>query len=500
MADTVEKIVETTVEILKKVKIDRESLLNVMHKALCISKEMSLLDSIALRMEKSSITFAKIEADSVASFGKMNASGFKTYEVENPPFNIVIKDINRFIAIIDNLQGETITIEKMEDKLELSPVLLATKKKKTIPIYIYRKDENEFNERFWKKNLKMKKIEEHKFPCMSISLKADQFDEDDEKHSPLLAHLLIDVKKLKEICKSDLITLKGNDKDITIETVQYGGANTYYKENITPMIYKPIVDNFQVRIAKSYLDLVVCQFTGMVNITVAKKYVMFMESKKTGFFGYLIGTNDDSFIYQVFTFYKDNMAHSREGFIPFTNKTNLEELTNKHSDGILERFHFEIRFRPQSNDLDEILEELGQQTDAVLLLKEEKENIQLYDNNKFRVANTDLFQKALDHPAILLEIDYDDDDDDEELGDLEDVEEDMPLEDREAHIYPKLVEKREYREVTYKIWDMSSGTLETEVVEPYFEGLQFRGDNKQTLINQMREGIDKHLEEEELKS
>jgi len=429
MTETLEKLEEKIEEPLKMVKIDRDGLLNIIHKALCINKKEKLLDSIVLRMEESGISFMKIEGDSVAAFGRFDAEMFKTYEIVNPPFDIEINLRTEFIEKIkDDLQGEVITIEQTQsDRLKLSTILSTPKRKRTRTVSYY--SIGKFDKKF-QDNLKLIKIDKNTFPILGISQKADQFEEDDPKHSPILAHIIINIEELQNNFYGDFVILRGNDKDITVETIQYGRANTYSKGKLTTKLYKLLVDNFRLKVDKPFWDLIVSQFSGTVNITIAKKYLMFLENKKGVMFGYMVGVMGDSFISEVFIF---DRAQDDKRYIPLTNKTELGELIKKRHDGLLHKCYFRIdshvetRIFKHPSEFDSILEKLRQQIDAVQLLKDERANIHAYDGNTFIVANTDLFQKALDQPAILLEIEYpryeQEDELVEEMEELDDLEE-----------------------------------------------------------------------------
>lgn len=261
------------------VKIDKKSLKNVFSKALCQKGKQKLLESIPLRMEKSGIIFAKIEGDSVAAFGKFGASKFKTYELKRTT-DIVVDLMH--VSSMNYVKSDPVEIQKKDGKLHFS----TNKTKLAVAI----QSQEEFNERFWEKNLKMKSIEKNKFPCMSKSLHAEDFDKESDEYSPLLSYLIIETKELSNIPDCDSIILRGDEDGVYLETIDFGGGVADYESTLTPKYYEYENDSFSVRIDKSYWDLVLGQFSALVNITVAMKYVMFMESKKGEFYGYMIGT------------------------------------------------------------------------------------------------------------------------------------------------------------------------------------------------------------------
>jgi hypothetical protein len=277
------------------IKIDKKSLTGIFNKALCQKGQSKLLDSIPLRMGKDSITFAKIETQSVAAFGKFNASGFNTYEIKKP-MDIIIDLFH--VSNLKYVRSDPVSIQLKDGKLHYSA------EKDNLGISI--QSQEEFNERFWGKNLKMKGVEKNKFPVMSISLKADKFDSDDEKHSPLLAYLIIDIKEFKNIPDCDSVILRGDEDGVYLESIEFGGGVADHQRTLMPKFYVQEEDSFQIRIDKSFWELVISQFTGIINVTVAKRYMMAMETKKGIFFGYMIGVMgeeavamDESFIEEI---------------------------------------------------------------------------------------------------------------------------------------------------------------------------------------------------------
>lgn len=261
------------------IKIDKKSLMGVFNKALCQKGQSKLLDSIPLRMEKTGITFAKIEVKSMAAFGRFSAKQFKTYDIKKE-VDIIIDLFH--ISNLKYVRSDPVSIELRDGKLYYSA------EKDSLGIEI--QSQEEFNERFWGKNLKMKAIEKNKFPVMSISLKADQYEPDEEKHSPLLAYLIIDIKEFKDIPDCDSVILRGDSDGVYLESIEFGGGVADYERTLMPKFYVQEEDSFKVRIDRSFWELVVSQFTGIVNVTVAKRYMMAMESKKGAFYGYMVGT------------------------------------------------------------------------------------------------------------------------------------------------------------------------------------------------------------------
>ena len=53
--------------------------------------------------------------------------------------------------------------------------------------------------------------------------------------------------------------------------------------------YEPFVDDFSIRIDRTFFALVLKQFPKLVNLTLAKRYTMFLDQNKDGFYGYMVG-------------------------------------------------------------------------------------------------------------------------------------------------------------------------------------------------------------------
>jgi len=227
-------------------KIDKKSLQMVLAKALCQKGSSKLLESIPLRISSKGINFMKIEGDSVAA-------------VRSDPISIVREEGKlKFIAGKDKL-GIAITSEEEYDKK-------------------------------FQDNLKLIKIDKNTFPILGISQKADQFEEDDPKHSPVLSHIIIAVKEITGIPDCDSIIIKGDEDGVAIESIEFASGLADYERTLAPKHYDLVSkDDFQVRIDKHFYDLATSQFGSIVNLTIAKKYLMFLENKKGMMFGYMIG-------------------------------------------------------------------------------------------------------------------------------------------------------------------------------------------------------------------
>jgi len=259
-------------------KIDKKSLQMVLAKALCQKSSSMLLESIPLRITTKGINFMKIEGDSVAAFGRFDASVFKTFECKKSV--CVVVDQNH-VSNLKFIRSDTVTIERKENKLWFT----AGKDKLGISIT----SEEEYDQKF-QDNLKLIKINKNTFPVLGISQKADQFEEDDPKHSPVLSHIIIAIKEITGIPDCDSIVIKGDEDSIAIESIEFASGLADYERTLAPKHYDLVSkDGFQVRIDKHFYDLATTQFGSTVNLTVAKKYLMFLESKKGMMFGYMIG-------------------------------------------------------------------------------------------------------------------------------------------------------------------------------------------------------------------
>jgi len=258
-------------------KIDKKSLVNVLQKALCQKGSSKLLESIPLRLTPKGISFMKIEGDSVAAFGRFDAEVFKTFECKKPVDIVVDKN---HVANLKYVRSDPIRIERKEGKIWF----ISGKDKLAISIT----SEEEYDSKF-QENLKLVKVNKNTFPILGISQKADQFDEDDPKHSPVLAHLIVDAKDITGIPDCDSIVIKGDDDGVYIESIEFGGGLADYERTLAPKHYEQAQDTFKVRIDKHFYDLATTQFSSVINLTVAKKYLMFLETKKGMMFGYMIG-------------------------------------------------------------------------------------------------------------------------------------------------------------------------------------------------------------------
>lgn len=288
--------------------IDKKGLLELMHKALCIRESKknrrakknpkSMFDSIPLRMEKSGITFAKIETQSMAAFGRFSHRSFKSYDCTNPK-DIVI-DLRHIKNIQSLLRAGTVSIAEKAGQIHFS----VNKDRVTSPKCY---GENFNSTRFWENNLVVRTIEKDNgntvdFAYMYISLKADQFDPSEERHSPLLAFISLKADELKDIPDCESIFITGDRDSVTIGVSLE--EDTQFNRILTPTLYRPIFENFKVKVIKFFWELVVSQFTDKhypISLTISKRYIMFLQTHTeqdalrhtANFLGYMIGTVDD---------------------------------------------------------------------------------------------------------------------------------------------------------------------------------------------------------------
>lgn len=287
--------------------IDKKGLLELMHKALCIKKSKkghkskknpkSMLFSIPLRMEKSGITFAKIETQSIAAFGRFSHRSFKSYNCTNQ--NDVVIDLEQVKNIQSLLRAGTVSIAEKAGQIHFS----VNNDRVTLPKYYG----EIFNTRFWENNLVVRTIEKDNgntvdFAYMYISLKADQFDENEDKHIPLLAFISLKADELKDIPDCEYIFIAGDRDGVTLGVSLED--DTQFTRILTPTFYQPNLDNFKVKVIKFFWELVVSQFTDKhspISLTISKGYIMFLQTyteqdalrHTANFLGYMIGTVDD---------------------------------------------------------------------------------------------------------------------------------------------------------------------------------------------------------------
>lgn len=139
------------------------------------------------------------------------------------------------------------------------------------------------------KNIKIKEFGGNKFASLSISDKADQYDEDDEKHSPIFAYLVLNSEELRNIPFCEVFRLRGNLYGISLETLKSDGR-TDWERRLEPIFYQLLTEGFVVEMGD--LDFIVNRIAGqfdVVALTISHKYIIFSEHNKEPLFSYIIG-------------------------------------------------------------------------------------------------------------------------------------------------------------------------------------------------------------------
>lgn len=257
--------------------VDKKSLEKVFAKALCQAGKTKLLKSIALRFNKSGVVFMKIEGQARAAFGKFGTSAFKTFKVSKP---IEFSVNATHVANLQYLRDSEIKLTSKDN--------VVTLKAKRDQLDVKSTDEETLDEEF-KKFLKMKESEGNKFASLGISDKADQYEESDEKHSPIFAYLIIDTSEITDIPDCDSVVIEGTEDSIKIKSIDFDGGTGNFNRDLEAKFYEPFVDDFSIRIDRTFFALVLKQFPKLVNLTLAKRYTMFLDQNKDGFYGYMVG-------------------------------------------------------------------------------------------------------------------------------------------------------------------------------------------------------------------
>jgi len=259
------------------INVDKKSLEKVFAKALCQAGKTKLLKSIALSFTKAGVVFMKMEGQSRAAFGQFKTSAFKTFKVTKPvEFSVNATHVSNLQFLRDSeikltSKDNVVTLKAKRDKLDVKSTDAETL-------------DTEF-----KKFLKMKDSEGNKFASMAISDKVDEYEESDERHSPIHAYLIIDSSEITDIPDCDSVVIEGTEDSIKIKSVDFDGGTGNFDRDLEAKFYEPFDGDFSVRIDRSFFVLILKQFPKLVNLTLAKRYTMFLDQNKDGFYGYMVG-------------------------------------------------------------------------------------------------------------------------------------------------------------------------------------------------------------------